>query len=238
MSIFDRFIKFKSKKRGVQYAPYPVGIYRELLARLKDSEIIDLVAFNQDTVLDGSKTQVFIRHDIDTAGCVSNLPGLLKIDAELGLVPGVFFLVSGDTYDLSSCKSLASTLYDRGYPLGLHTVCYLEDDYMSQFQREIDTFTKTLGVRPDTFNAHGLGNYRLDTRLRFYDEVADRYKDFGFSYSDCTSKLRAYNYVFEDCHWDTNKSNRYLKDDFMDPIKHIVRGNMLVMTHPCYWSVY
>lgn len=220
-----------------EYAPFRGAIYQSLIDKLKSHHTVNITAFNSHSNLDNRQANVYFRHDIDTLNCVKNLPSLVEIDEKNGIVPGIFFLVSNETYLLSSCKEIANYLHQQGFPVGLHTVCYLNDDYLDQFQREIDIFTDTFGFRPDTFNAHGLGTVRLETRLKFYDEIAVRYQEFGFQYSDCCPKLREYRHVFEDCHWDKEKSSRYLKKDFFDPLSSLEAGNVLVLTHPCYWTL-
>lgn len=231
--IFGRKNKYITKS---EYAPFRYEIYQSLIDKLKSHHAVSITPFNTYSDVVEGLTNVYFRHDIDTLNCVKNLPSLVKVDESNGIVPGIFFIVNDETYLLSSCKEIANYLHQIGYPIGLHTVCYLDDNYLDQFQREIDIFTNTFGFRPDTFNAHGLGSVRLETRLKFYDEIAAKYQEFGFQYSDCCPKLREYRHVFEDCHWDKDKSTRYLKNDFFDPSSSLENGNALVLTHPCYWT--
>ena len=219
----------------LNYAPYSSSLYKALLASLTSNNSINVCSFNATVSADTNKVNVFFRHDIDTELCLLNLQDMICIDKSFGVKPGIFFLVSDQTYDIRSCEAVAVELKSNGYAVGLHTVCYLEDDYLAEFQREIDKFTNTFGFKPDTFNAHGLGSIKQDNRLKFYDEMAIRYKDFGFEYSDCCAKLRQYQHVIEDCHLDRDKNNRYIKTDFAFADHFMQKGNNLVLTHPCYW---
>jgi hypothetical protein len=186
--------------------------------------------------VEANEIRVYVRHDIDTAQCIERLPLLLDIDEQNGILPGIFFLVNDQAYTLAACRGLLTSLRERGYVIGLHTVCYLHDDYMGAFQREIDKFTAEAGFYPHTFNAHGLGKQRWDTRLKFYQEISEQYKKYGFSYSDCCPELRPYKYVIEDCHWDEQVSMRYIKDDFVRPERYLSVGQCLILAHPCYWQ--
>jgi len=230
---------FKSTKLAnikTHYAPYNRDIYEDIIVKLKSGGNVKIKPFNNFHQPETDVTSLYFRHDIDTLDCLNNLSSLVEIDRLHGIVPGIFFIVNNEPYSLASCRDLATYIRDLGYPVGLHSVCYLNDDYIGAFQQEISIFTSTFGFKPDTFNTHGLGSLRLDTRLKFYDEISRRYQEFGFQYSDCCAKLREYRYIFEDCHWDKDKSNRYLKNDFFDPLSSLENGNALVLTHPCYWS--
>ena len=226
----------KSKPDRKKYAPYSVGLYQGLVEKIGKIPRAVLTPFFDEGggSVDGN-IRVYSRHDLDTASCVENLPLLLEVDECNGIVPGIFFLVNDQTYSLASCRGLATSLREKGHVVGLHTVCYLEDDYLGAFQREIDKFTAEIGFRPQTFNAHGLGKQRLETRLKFYEEISERYAEYGFSYSDCCPRMRFYQHVIEDCHWDEKISKRYVKDDFIHPRQYLGGEKCLILTHPCYW---
>ncbi len=233
----DEFIKTKwiNTSEVKKYAPYSIGLYQGLISKIKKVSQAAISPFDREAFGSLENIQIYSRHDIDTAQCLENLPLLLGVDEQNGIVPGIFFLVNDQSYSLASYKGLLTSLREKGYIIGLHTVCYLHDDYMDAFQREIDKFTTESGFRPQTFNAHGLGKHRLETRLRFYQDVTERYKEYGFLYSDCCPGLRAYQHVIEDCHWNEQVSKRYVKDDFIHPERYIKSGNCLILTHPCYW---
>jgi len=230
----------KSKRTDLlgvkKYAPYPVSLYQGVIEEIKKIPGARLTPFDRGVSGNDSEIEVYSRHDIDTVKCVENLPLLLAVDERNGIVPGIFFLVNDQPYRLDTCRDLAISLREKGYAVGLHTICYLEDDYLGAFQREIDKFTAALGFYPYTFNAHGLGKQRLETRLKFYEEISERYAEYGFSYSDCCSQMRPYRHVIEDCHWDETISSRYIKDDFFHPKSYISEGKCLILTHPCYWT--
>jgi hypothetical protein len=218
------------------YAPYPVNLYDQMLSQAKQIPGIQLVSFSETADPAPGTRQLFVRHDIDTAKCVQNLPRLLKIDREMGISAGIYFRVDDQEYLFSECRELIEDARQAGFHVGLHTTCYLNDDYMETFRGERAKFTREAGFAPASFNAHGLGEFRLDVRLKFYDEISRRLHEFGYEFSDCCTALRPYDYVAQDCYWDEEKQARYLRNDFFHPENFFRRGSrFLILAHPCYW---
>jgi hypothetical protein len=233
---FDRIKRwyFQSKYKRI-YAQYNLSLYRDLLYSIdKDPHLNWRPFFTQDQELTEHKW-VYVRHDIDTEMCIKMLPNMIEIDRSFNVVPGVFFIVNNEAYQIEQCRNIARDLKDKGCVVGLHSTCYLKDDYLTEFRREIDIFESVIGYRPDTFNVHGFGNHRLEARLAFYKDISRCYSDFGFEYSDCWSEMREYKYTIEDCHWCHSLAKRYVKDDIKYPQRYLKTGNNLLMTHPCYW---
>jgi hypothetical protein len=138
---------------------------------------------------------------------------------------------------LRDWREAAQTARQQGFEVGLHTVCYVHDDYLRAFRQETEKFSDETGFAPRTFTVHGLGQHRLETRLRFYEEIAARLADFGYSFSDCHHTLRTYDYVIEDCHWDGARQARFIYEDFATPPDWFWKGrHYLLLTHPCYWT--
>jgi hypothetical protein len=218
------------------YAPYPVNLYRQICSQAARIPEIQLVSFSETANPAPGTRQIFVRHDIDTAKCVTNLPLLLSIDREMSVSAGIYFRVDDQEYRFSECRELIEEARQAGFHVGLHTTCYLKDDYMDAFRGETEKFEREAGFSPASFNAHGLGAYRLEVRLNFYDEVALRMGEFGYEFSDCCPALRAYDYVAQDCYWDEERQARYLQNDFFHPKDYFSRGSrFLILTHPCYW---
>lgn len=198
---------------------------------------LQLAPFSSTPVVAADQINLFVRHDIDTATCMHNMAILLDIDRKFNFQSGVYFRVDDEEYSLSDHKDEIQTILADGFEVGLHSVCYIEDNYMEAFRRETEKFTREAGFRPKSFTVHGLGQFRLDVRLKFYDEIADRLDEFGYEFSDCCSKLRSYDYVIEDCHWDETKKARYIKSDFFRLSTILDYGkHFLILTHPSYWQ--
>jgi len=229
------FKLFKTKKSRLRFAPYNISIYENLLQTIHNANGIQFAPFYELAKPETNLIRVFVRHDIDTIDCVNNFYNFLKINEKFGIKPGVFFLVNGEAYPTEMCRNIVAELREKNYVIGLHSVCYLEDDYMSSFQRELEIFQKTFEFPADTFNTHGLGSYRHEFRINFYHEISNRYQEFGFQYSDCYPILKNYDHIAEDCHKDEISGSRFLKDDFFDPSKFFKRNSNLILTHPCYW---
>lgn len=220
-----------------KYAPYNISVYRQMLTRIELNSEASWRPFFEHSLNSHTNPYVYVRHDIDTLECLESVPRLIEVDEQFSIVPGVFFLVNEETYSLKACRNIATDLISKGFVVGLHSTCYLSDDYLIAFDNEIKKFNSVLGFRPHTFNVHGYGNYRLDARLKFYSDITTRYREFGFDYSDCCTAMREYKYIIEDCHWCNKMSARFIKDDFMFPEKYVLSGGNLVLTHPCYWGV-
>ena len=185
---------------------------------------------------------------------------MLEIDRSREVRPGVYFRVDAgvwspapsyepysppldlvdDEYPFRDCRRHVKALVTAGLEVGLHSVCYTAEDVWGAFRAETEKFEEESGVRPRSFTMHGLGTQRLDVRLRFVAEIAERIEDFGDVFSDVHPKLREYDFVLEkpphDSRWDEAREARVLRDDFVRfPVGAPSIGRCLVLTHPCYW---
>jgi len=181
---------------------------------------------------------IYVRHDIDTAQCILRMESMLDIDRSFDVQAGVFFRADDQEYSLLEHREAIQTARRAGFEVGLHTVCYLQDDPLRELKRETEKFAGETGFRPRSFTVHGLGRERIEARLKFYEDIAARSGEFGYEFSDCHSKWRTYDYVIEDCHWDEARKARYIYDDFRQPPSFLDSNkNCLILTHPCYWQV-
>ena len=229
--------RYTKRRKVLMIAPYPTALYATFLSQCQGSKRIQIHPFTEQNITDGSRVHLFVRHDIDTKTCIQKIHLLLDIDQDLGIQAGVYFRVDDREYRLSDYRNVIQALRPRGLEIGLHTLCYLEDDYLSAFRRETGKFFDELGFKPRSFTVHGLGPQRLEVRLRFYEEVAPRLGEFGYEFCDCHSLWRKYHYVIEDCHRDEGKEALYIYDDFSEPPSFLGLGdNFLILTHPCYWK--
>jgi hypothetical protein len=139
---------------------------------------------------------------------------------------------------------IVSEFRPHGMIFGLHTECYLFDDWRSRLDFEIRRFEEELGFRPCTLNAHGGFPHRQKQRLAFYSAMTrqELYR-LGFQFSDLHFGLRAYDSIVEDCHAtgpssgpeDYRPERRRLLSDFaVLPPRRDGRSS-LVLTHPGYW---
>jgi hypothetical protein len=142
--------------------------------------------------------------------------------------------VDDEEYLLREYRELIRFYKDSGFEIGLHTCCYTKDDILTEFKRETDKFTEETGFPPKSFSVHGLGDYRQEARMKFYQEIPNRLEEFGYNFGD-TPQLRSYDYVIQDCHFDQNR-NFFIYDDFFRPPLFFHKGaTFLILTHPCYW---
>ena len=180
---------------------------------------------------------IFLRHDVDTLKCVNNIELLLEANSVFKYPAGVYFLVNDDDYHLGDHKAVVTECKERGFEIGLHTICYAKDDYLKQFRLETEKFADETGIRPTSFTIHGMGEYRLSIRKKFINDIISRHNEFGYTFSDCHKAFRSYHHVIEDCHMDFSKNKRYIFDDFREIPSFFRKGNCyLILTHPCYWE--
>ncbi len=233
-----RLHKILSTRTLLKDAPFPISLYRTLLERIRRKRNSQICTFI-DTSCTATSNRVFFRHDIDTRACIEKMNLLLDLDLEYTVQSGVYFRADGIEYSLNNYRDQIERYRQSDLEIGLHTVCYTQDDYMSEFCRETDAFEKALGFRPTSFTVHGLGKYCIDRRLRFYEEIANSLQYYGYTFTDCHLKWRTYDYVAHDSHWNKERENRYLLNDFIDiplPYKCTRPFNVLFLTHPCYWT--
>lgn len=236
-SIFNRKRQGYIKSREAEMnAPYPASIYENILLKLKANKEIKLLPFNQKPSKSGP-INLYLRHDIDTLKCVKNMPMMLDINLKTEMMAAVYFRVDDDEYRLKDLKDVALEYKARGFEMGLHTVCWAEDDYMGQFAMETEKFADELGFRPKSFTVHGAGALRQEERQQFYIEIDKRWDEFDYERTDCHPRFRRYHYVIEDCHLSNPDQNRFIYKDFIEVPTFFQRGkNYIILTHPCYWN--
>jgi hypothetical protein len=182
----------------------------------------------------GKKARLYLRHDVDTAACVENLPLLLEQNLRERVPASVYVRTDGADYAPETLAAAMAHYRRQGVEFGLHTSCYTSDDYMAALRGEIERFADCFGFRPATFTVHGLGTFRAETRARFNDEIALRMGEFGFD--PAAAPPTSFGYVIEDCHLEPETRRRFAYDDFFAlPRFFEPGGTYLVLTHPCYW---
>ena len=177
---------------------------------------------------------IFVRHDVDTAACIRKVNHLLAIDREFQVPAGLYFRIDDAEYRLSDYKDWLNAWREEGFEIGLHTVCYLDDYPLEAFQRETAKFERDIGFHPRSFSVHGLGTFRADVRRRFYREISKHLHELGYVFGDIP-QLRAYDYVFQDCHLD-EKNKIFICEDVQGPFPFQKGKQYLILAHPCYWE--
>ncbi|WP_123661384.1 hypothetical protein [Pusillimonas sp. NJUB218] len=222
------------KRRVVSCAPYSLSLYHSVIKQVKRQglpiERLDV----SDAV--GKTSRVFFRHDIDYAGCVTGAAAMLELNLNENIPIAVFLRVDGEAYAPEDAAALVETYRAKGVLFGLHTSCYVYEDYLGALERERLAFLKAYGFEPKTFTVHGLGELHLARRLAFTSYAAKNLKALGFDYSDCTADLRPYHRVFQDCDRDPLTGERAVFSDMTKLPPLLRRGcNYLILTHPTYW---
>lgn len=233
-----RMDRYRRARRLAGYAPYTASLYRRFLSEaLRDRKLRVAPFLETPAAEEPGGATLFVRHDIDTAACMRGMRVLLDIDRELGVGAGIYLMADSKEYRLAEHRDEIAACRAAGFEVGLHTVCYAHDDYFAAFAAETSAFADALGFQPRSFTVHGLGEYRLDVRSRFRREVRDRLGEFGYAFTDTCPELRAYDYVFEDCHWDAARQARFVYDDLAGRRFPFMPGrSYLLLTHPCYWT--
>ena len=233
--------KLQAFEEPACHAPYRISEYERTLIEAKRQGVVfphvTAPGWHYQPHVRAIRPRLFLRHDVDTAACLRKLPMLLAINRMLGVPCGVYIRVDGEAYDPAEVAPMISAYQSELIEFGLHTTCYVHDDYLATFRRETDMLAAIIGHPPRSFTVHGLGPVRLDIRRRFVAHIKDQLADYGYEFSDCDSSLRYYDHVIQDCHWDEARSQRYLRDDFWAMRRQLVKGHVyLLLTHPCYWK--
>ncbi len=227
--------RYQQNVRAIQDAPYDISLYRNLLEGALESPEVQATPFLANTRADA--VNLYIRHDIDFKQCMDRMPLLVDIDKGLGVRSGVYFRADDSEYALPEHRELIQEYHRAGFEVGLHTVCYLDDDYMATFARETEKFTAEVGLRPRSFTVHGLGRHRLDVRVRFGREILGRLEEFGYKHCDLHYSVRAYDYIIQDCHLKNEERPFHILEDFLKLPPFFRKGrNYLILTHPTHWS--
>lgn len=230
---FERGLRRRSV---VTHAPFSRAVYRSLVQRWSVRSRLEIAPFETTTPV-ASSTRLFFRHDIDYADCVKYGPDMLGIHLDTKVALSIFIRVDAEAYAPASARELVGMASKAGVLVGLHTSCYVHEDYLAALQRERRVFEDSFGFAPKAFTVHGLGSLHLDRRTAFTQHATEHLEELGFLYSDCTATLRPYSHVFQDCDVDPISGQRSLYSDFLSPpLLPARRRNFLVLAHPCYWT--
>lgn len=230
-----RLRRLRENRAIAMFAPYSFDVYGSILKRVNRQKL-PIVSFMNGGSSD-DRSRIFLRHDVDTAACACNLDALLQVEADFSLPSATFIRVDCDEYAPESLRGVVAKRRAPGIEFGLHTVCYLDDDPFAAFRCELDRFADAFGFRARTFTVHGLGTFREDVRQVFSEGIVGRMQEFGIVASDCSTRLRRYDMVFQDCDIDPQSKRRIMYDDMARLSWLPPRGgrSYLVLTHPCYW---
>jgi len=219
------------------FAPYSISIYQNLLKQLSSSG--EYIVCHLENVLEikrKNKISILIRHDIDTLDCIRNMTVLLEEDLRYGFIPCVYLRVDREAYSIREWRTLLDAYQKKGVPFGLHSTCYIHDNYLERFRQETKIFIEETGIIPKSFTLHGLGQYCLKNRIAFISKARRIGKENSYVMTDCSKDYVSYDYVLHDSHWDEASQRRYILKDF-EEIPLFSRGkSYLVLTHPCYWE--
>lgn len=224
------------ERRVALYAPYPASLYGRFLDQLRARRGIELAgAFDEPRR--GSRPRVFVRLDVDTPGCVTNLPSILDANLRAGIAADAFIRTDRIDYAPETLRECVARYQER-VEFGLHSSCYLADDYFPSLRQELERFRECFGFVPSHLTVHGLGEHRSEIRNRFVEDLRGRLSEFGLTFTDADPRARTYEYVLQDCNLEPGPPvRRFLYDEFLE-LPDIFRAgrDYLVLIHPCYWS--
>lgn len=180
--------------------------------------------------------QILVRHDIDYQGCVKNLPYMLDLALDHNITPDVFIRTDQLDYDAQSMKPVVDSYKGSGIQFGLHTSCYINACFEDNLKTEITKYQDCFDSNPKGVTFHGYGNLYREKRRYAGNYIAKNFQQLGFEYADVFGNSSANKCVIEDCHIEPEKG-RYFCDDVEQ--LELIAGyplNVLILTHPCYWS--
>jgi hypothetical protein len=219
-------------------APYPLEIYRNLLSEVTRSDRYHCRSYIPVRAVREDKVNIFFRHDIDFFKCIANMDALIQLHIDFGIGTNIYFRVDDEEYSLAAYRETVREYHRQGIEVGLHTLCYIKDDFMAEFKRETEKFCDELGIRPLSFTIHGLGSFRLETREVFKKEISTQLERFGYKFSDCLRHLFHYHSLHQDCYLTVDKKNRFIQERFISPPSYLKVGqSCMVLTHPGYWQI-
>jgi hypothetical protein len=242
-SYWDIRLYMLKRKAFVRSGPFEFSVYRNLLTLIKNSEGNKFIDFDSE-VLFPDQRGWYVRHDIDMPNCLNQLDKFLDLELTLGIKPACFIRIDSPAYASIDVLPLIKEFSKQGVVFGLHSECYIHDNWKDYFESEIKKFRTYYGFRPQAFNVHGFGHYKLRERECFYKYMThQKINDYGFSFCDLHNGLREYKYCIQDSNAlfpansleDYRPERRFLYNDFstIPPIHKGSRG--LVLTHPGYW---
>ncbi len=193
-----------------------------------------------DSRSDDYRASVFFRHDIDYLGCVRNGPYLMQFHEEFGVPLAIFVRADGEEYKLSDARELVKEAQCRGISVGLHTSCYVHEDFLTVLNSERQDFGFEYGFLPTTFTIHGGSAPQYQGRRRqLVNHAEGNLGELGFCFTDCSPAYRSYTYVFQDCDRSEVSGERSLFSDFIAPPVFFPGGsNFLFLAHPSYWDLH
>lgn len=216
-------------------SPFKLDLYRTLLETLlKATAKSDY----SDRTAPPTGLRWYARHDIDTESCVRNFSTMVDLELQLGLKVDTFIRVDALDYDPSSMISIVNCYMQKGVEFGLHTSCYLHQDYKAALFHELNTFKSHFGFAPKGVTFHGLGDLCRDRRDQAVHFLAISYKDLGFDYADVPGAQLHWHYVLQDCNLTGDGGRRQLDLAWLEA--EFFSGkplDVLILTHPCYWEL-
>ncbi len=223
------------RREAVSEPPHRLSLYKETLVGLLEDDFCSFLSIKDrinGRINLGSKYGVCLRHDID-CGSAKRTEALCAVESALNLRSSVHFLVDDVIYDLNGVRETAKRLHGAGFDVGLHSQCWLQENYELAFEKELERFSEVFGFRAETYSQHGAwprdaGSEERRAEMRSRErELAKRHSLVGCDYK--------YDIVIED-------SARLgkpvpINEDFRSPERYICRGDVaLLLTHDCYWT--
>lgn len=140
----------------ISYPPHSLHLYEQLLHSLSDDPRIAFMSLPEYVTgvpRNPQKITLMLRHDVDAIPDAAR--DLCAIERSLDMRSSVHILVDGALYDPAPLTDLASELHADGFDVGLHTQCWMHEDYASIFYAELERFRDLFGFEPRTFTQHG-----------------------------------------------------------------------------------
>ncbi len=182
-------------------------------------------------------TRVVLRHDHD-GGKKLPLSLLCDIEEAAGFRSSIHILVDGLDYDPLPLVPFWKDLSKRGFDIGLHSQCWMRENYEEAFFDDLAKFELLLGFKPKTMSLHGAWP-RSDIDMRRREEFLGNLNKY-LRDTDIAGYNNTFSWVLEDS--SIGGEVQPLTWEFSGGADFIFRGGVgLILTHDgnpqlSYWS--
>lgn len=219
----------------ISYPPHPLYLYEQLLRSLQNDEKVVFMSLSEHVTgaaRDPHKITLLLRHDLD-AGIPEVAHALCGVERSLGMRSSVHILVDGALYDPAPLADLANELHADGFDVGLHTQCWIHEDYTSIFYAELERFRDLFGFEPRTFTQHGAWP-RTERDMQRRHEFAIRTPEI-IKGTSIVGYNNFFDWVSEDSCINAQPAPIHLS--FFDLAERCyLGGTALILTHDNHWQ--
>lgn len=223
--------------KPTSFAPYSLKIYNDFLNMHLSRKNINFAILGFDDAYTHKAINIYLRHDIDHMRDLKMLPAILDIEIDCKVRSISYIKCDDENYLLTDAQSIVRKYLEKGHLFGLHSTCYMYDDFIGKFEDEIFRFKEVFLFNPLFFNMHGNGDTRYAIKCEFREFIRSRVKQYGFLLSDDFPEFFKNRLTIHDCSGGPDFNKRFLKEDFFNLPSFLKTGDRInIVTHPGYWK--